>query len=471
MLGLLSLLLTSSSALSLDLADFAASPDPGYLRLDPGRSGGETRFSLSDQTSENSLYKLGAKFNAIDEAQPKSGALQGLSLPRKNWEQNNVEDLRLNFSTFGDWLQLSVREAQSQYSADQNYLRMLASRNNNKNSPGKERFLGLNGVEGTAALQRLDAKLFSSDLIGVSTFAFRSAVDPNYESLASTKAKDEFATSNRVSDAGGAKIRLASVSITTSYTNSNRMVGIATPTESRQDQTIALDLVDLRNRIGDPLPVMFWAVAPSGIYAGTFVKETSYKTIAEGPPDRTTGITAGAYWTWDYGNANLSYWNYALDSRRVGVASYDSAGRGLDASVGFYKGPVAFYAGLSYRHMDDLSPVSLAFDRTYDVYLSLTYRPAYLPDVIVDGGLGRYAYDSRIYGIASNTNYWTATLALEFAKFLWNAPVSKATPKSPAKSPSLKLFYRYYNEADYGIVGATPGDSHLFGLMFRTTLQ
>src|SRR4051794_37954622 len=108
MLGLFSLLVMSCPALSLDLSDFAASPDPRHWRLDPGRSGGETRFSWSEQTSENSLYKLGAKFNAMDEAQPKSGALQGLSMPRKNWEQNNVEDLRLNFSAFGDLLQLSV---------------------------------------------------------------------------------------------------------------------------------------------------------------------------------------------------------------------------------------------------------------------------------------------------------------------------------------------------------------------------
>src|SRR5436190_422095 len=81
LLGLLSLLLTNGSALSADPSGFAASTDPGYLRLDAGPLG----FASGDQTRENSFYKLGAKFNAMDEAQPKSGALQGFSMPRKNW--------------------------------------------------------------------------------------------------------------------------------------------------------------------------------------------------------------------------------------------------------------------------------------------------------------------------------------------------------------------------------------------------
>jgi hypothetical protein len=186
-----------------------------------------------------------------------------------------------------------------------------------------------------------------------------------------------------------------------------------------------------------------------------------------------TGMSTGAYWTWDYGSANVSYWSYALDSRRVGAASYDSAGRGLDASIGFYRGPITIYAGFSSRRMDDLAPLSLAADRGYDGYLSLTYKPAHLPDVIIDGGVGRYAYNSQVYSLVSNMSYWSATLAFEFAKFVWDTPVAaqKGAPQLSKPPASLRLFYRYYNEADQGIAGATPGDSHLLGMMFRTALQ
>jgi len=472
--ALLVLPLMSASALGTDLFVVGASI-PDAMRLDPQASQLATRFTSSEGNPQNtdSLYKFGFKFNAVDAAQPVSGALQGFSVARRNWEQNNVEDLRLNFSALGDWVQLSVRQSQSQYSADQNYLRELASRNKNKNLLGKERFLGRDGAEGAAGLQRLDVRLFDSNLLGVSTFAFRSEVDPYYESLTSSKSKDEFATANRSSDAAGAKVRFASLSITTSYMNSSQLIGFATPSEARHDQTIGLDLTDLRGRIGESLPPVIWMVAPSGIYATNFVKETSYKTAAEGLPDRTTGIGAGAYWTWDNGNAHVSYWKYDLDSRRVGAASYDSAGRGLDASIGVYKGPVSFYGGVSLRHMEDLAPQSQAIDHSYDAYASLSYKPAYLPDIVVDGGLGRYGYDSRAYGITSDATYWSATLGLEFAKFLWpNESQQRSGPKGiNSRSLSLKLFYKYYNEADHGIVGATLGDSHLLGMAFRAALR
>src|ERR1700692_819011 len=55
------------------------------------------------QTSEPT-YKFSAKFNAGDAAQESSGALQGFFAPRKNWEQNQISDLKLNFSTIGDWV-------------------------------------------------------------------------------------------------------------------------------------------------------------------------------------------------------------------------------------------------------------------------------------------------------------------------------------------------------------------------------
>src|SRR4029077_19800294 len=115
-------------------------------------------------------------------------------------------------------------------------------------------FFGKEGVEGTAALQRLDAKLFDTNLVGISAFAFRSEVDPYYESFASTKSKDEFSTANRSSNAVGMKFRLGSVSIMTTNINAHGLDSAAGPTEAIQKQTIGLDLKDLATRIGVSFP-------------------------------------------------------------------------------------------------------------------------------------------------------------------------------------------------------------------------
>jgi hypothetical protein len=437
----------------------------------------ETQSSPTDgaNQSRDPPYKFIAKFNSTDVAQQMGGLLQGFSFRLRNWQQNKVEDVNLSFSSREDWVQLSIKQSQTVYAADPNYLLTLASRNKNKSMPGKERFLFQEGAEGSATLQRLDTKIVESNLFGLSAFAFHNDVDPTYESLASDKAKDEFATANRSSDAAGAKFRLGSFSLTASYTSSSRLVGVATPTEAREDYTIGFDLGDFRKRSGELFPPLFWDLAPSTVYAGSFSKETSYKLASQGPPDRTTGYGAGAYWGWNGGSANVSSWTYYLDSNRVGDASYDSAGRGFDASIGGYRGLFGLYGGVSYHHSDDLAPVSRAFDHGYDAYTSFSYKPPRFPDIALEGAFGRYGYDSLIWGVTSDAAYWSATLGFDFGKFLWDSTAVKqqsATSKSTYNgSRMLKVFYRYYNETDNGIVGATPGDSHLLGIIFRTGLN
>jgi hypothetical protein len=460
------LILMSGSAFGLDLLSAQDTlPQPWQPPL---------RFGRVDDNNQktNSVFKSDFKFNVFDGTQPASGSLQGFSATRKNWEQNSVNDMRINFSTSDNRVQFSMRQSQSQYFADPDYLRVLASRNTSPNSPGKERFFQKEGTEGAAALQRFDAKLLDSNLLGISAFAYRSQVDGYYESFVSTKAKDEFATSNRTSEAVGTKLRFSSIWITSAYINSQRLDGVGgSPTEARHDQTIGLDFKDLRTRMGESIPSLFWLMAPSGIYASNSIRETSFKTTAEGPPDRTTMTGAGAYWNWDSGSANIGYWNYYLDSRRVGAASYDSAGRGLDANVGVYKGPISLYSGISLRKLDDLAPMSQSVSRSYDAYTSLVYRLLYFPDLLLDGSVGRYGYDSRVYGITNDTGYWSVTFGLDYSKFLWkligakqlNAPKDTNNP-----SPGLKLFYRYFKETDHGIPGVTSGDNHLIGTMFRT---
>jgi hypothetical protein len=471
--------LTTGSALhaqtvpQTDIAPLRVYIYPQTLQFEPQSTG-----TRDGDLTTAPILKYEAKTDASDVAQPTNGALQGFAAPVSNWQRDNVVDTKLNFSLLQDIVQLSIRQASSAYAADPSYLRLLAQ---------QKKAVPFNYTEGSAGLARLDVKVFQSDLIGVTAFASHSDVDPFYKSLASEKAKDEFAVANQSSDVGGTKLRFGPLSLVMSYTTStplsdgsigytaNSSLGAGGATHG-QDQTLSLDMRDIRTRTGDLLPESLWAFAPSSVYAGTFVKEIDYIT-APGIPAQLTGASTGASWQWNGGTANIGYWNYYLNSHQVGEASYDSSGHGYNANIGGYNGLIAIYAGISYQLMNDLAPLSTSLSSGYNAYSSLTYKPAGFPDVVLEGTYGRYGYNSAIYGINGTSNYWSATLGFEFSKFLWSPTETKqlaTTADGKNNGPvSLKLFYRYSNETDYGFTGAnaTPGDSHLFGMMFRTKLN
>ena len=438
--------------------------------------------SLTD-TMNGAQYKFGLQMGDTDIVREANSNSPDFLLPRRNWEANRVQDVRMNFGMLDDRLQLTMKQSHSFYAADRDYLLQLASKNKNSSTPGRERFLAANSAEGDADLQRIDAKLYRSDFLEFTTFASRRDVDAYYESFASTKAKDEFSVSNRSSREGGAKLRLGSLSITSAYANAEYVVGIGTPTQTRQEQTIAFDFTDLRRRTGDALPAAVWSVAPSSVFMTAFTKENQFKTVAEGPPDLTSGISAGATWGWDSNYANVGYWKYRVDSRRTDAESYDSAGRGLDVTFGTLWRSLGLDGGLSYRRFDDLAPYSRSIESSYDTYLSATYKLYGLPDLSLTGALGRYEYQSLVGGSAMEDAYWSATVALDFSKYLGQPPVvagiarqadgerpgSNRTIKAPG-TPMLKLLYRYLNDANQGFVDMKPGSSHLFGFLFAGRL-
>jgi len=262
------------------------------------------------------------------------------------------------------------------------------------------------------------------------------------------------------------KLHFGLLSVTTSYTNSKTLFGAGPPTEMRQDQTIALDLTGLGNQAGGMLPSVSWGLLPSAVYVNSFVKETPYQTFSSEGTDRTTGISAGASWSWNGGNADVGYWNYSLDSRPIGPA-YNSTGRGLDASIGADMNAIGFSAGFSYYGSEELASFANAVARGQDVYVLMSYKPQYLPDIVVGGGIGRYEYNDFVYGIADDARYWSATLGFDFSKFLWSPFETK--PKLSTKSPTAKLFYKY-SQTDHGTVAATPSSSQTLGVLFRGAL-
>ena len=421
----------------------------------------------SGRPRPDGVFKVETKFDAFDAARSRPGGAPGFVVP-KNGETNGIEDFRFSLATPDEGVRLSLRAAESFYAANPEYLRLLASRSKNTNSPGKERFLFREG-EGTAALQRLDVKVFDAGWLGASAYASHREVDSYFESLAAEKAKDEFSVANRSSEVGGGKVRFGSFSLAASYATTSALSGAALPAETKQERSITFDLTDFRKRAGDFLPVAVWSLAPAGVYVGSFVKETAYGP-AGGPPDRTSGANAGAYWTWSGGNANVNYWNYYLDSRRTGEASYDSAGRGFDASVGFYGALLQYYGGFSYHRSEDLAELSKGVDTGFDAYSSVTYKPPHFPEVVIDGSIGRYGYRSLSYGMADDAVYWSTGIGFELFRFLWDTGGTKqdgAVKGANVGSPSLKVFYRYSAESDRGAATESHSDDHLFGVAFR----
>jgi len=440
--------------------------------------------SLTD-TLNDPRYKFSLQAGDSDVVREANSNSPDFSFPLRNWEENRVEDARMNFGMVDDRLELTMRQSHSFYAADRNYLLQLASRNKNSNTPGLERFLAPNSAEGDADLQRIDAKLYRSDFLEFTTFASNRDVGAYYESFASTKSKDEFSVSNRSTREGGAKVRLGSISLTSAYASGEYLVGIGTPTETRQQQTLAFDFADFRKRTGDALPTAVWSVVPSSVFMSTFTKSNQFKTAAEGPPDETTGISAGAAWAWGRDYANVSYWKYAVDSRRTDAASYDSAGRGLDATFGTFWRSLGFVGGLSYRRLDDLAPYSRSIENSYDTYLSASYKFDRLPDLSLTGAVGHYDYQSLVGDGPMQDAYWSATVAFDFSKYLGASsrpaglasqadserPGSNRTIKEPyAGTPTLKLLYRYLNDASQGFVDINSGSSHLFGILFAARL-
>jgi len=294
------------------------------------------------------------------------------------------------------------------------------------------------------------------------------------------------------------KVSFGPLSVTTSYMNSNTLIGTAPAVETRQDQTLTFDVANFGQDNGKALPPLLWILSPSAVYVNSFVKESSRQMLADGLPDRNTGISSGASWTWNGGNVGLSYWNYNLDAHYPGGA-YNSAGHGFDATLGIYADKFGFYAKLSYHRAGDLSyqaqdlaPFSRAVDQGYDTYVSMSYKPQHLPDVVVDSGIGRYDYNS--FGAVSDGMYWTATVGLDFSKFIWTPVETKPgvptgnifglPSASPVEArslasgggifsglPNAKLVYRYSNQTDrsYGFV--TTGGSQFWGMMFRVGLN
>src|SRR5262245_48536778 len=82
------------------------------------------------------------------------------------------------------------------------------------------------------------------------------------------------------------KLRFGSLSINTSFTNTK--ISLQSFGETQQDQTIAFDLTDFREKTLNALPSVITALSPSSIYVNTFAKDTPYQSFTEISPSRAS---------------------------------------------------------------------------------------------------------------------------------------------------------------------------------------
>src|SRR5262249_25527696 len=224
------------------------------------------------------------------------------------------------------------------------------------------------------------------------------------------------------------KLRVGSLSVITSLTNTK--ISLQSFGEAQQDQTIAFDLTDFREKTMNTLPSVISALSPSSVYVNTFTKNTPYQSFIEisrsrtssteiTPPrtsfteistPRTQGTGAGASWWWNGGNASVSYLNYSSNSNVDGQL-YKSTGSGATANISAFAGPIGFYAEVKYCYSEDVTAFSSFVNRGYNAYVSGSYKQPYLPDIVLEAGFGRQEYNS--VGWTNDTTYWSAMVGFD----------------------------------------------------------
>lgn len=476
-------------------ADVPAPPRPRLTQImqyewEPTRDNRGFGYVSADRFRANAnfvepAFKLNIDGSLIDVARDPYFELPELYfLRRENWERYQLGDLKATLSTIDDRLKITLREAHSLYMADAEILRRKDIDPRTK----RGRFFGAFGAQGHGHHQRIDFTPIKSSLIEAGGFAYHTDLDKDFIRYRSAGAKkDVFDGFDRTTLKSGGKLRFASVTFTTARSESERISGARNPKIVSEETGVSVDLTDLGTRLGGLATSAIWRLLPATVYAERSNVHTVFKKVRDEPPDHTEVVSLGASWTWTNGYANFDFYEYYLDSRRVGDANYDSAGRGLGLYGGLWGDTWTLDGGFFFLRADDRAPHLRAKYSEYDVYLSGTYKPNFLPDISVDGSIGTYDYNGTAFNTFSSGTYWSGTVVLDFSKFFWRPPPLRVATriagqeretrtsfamKGPYSNlPSLKVFYRIKgdtNEGDIGPLTPRHRNDHVVAAVFRT---
>jgi hypothetical protein len=435
-------------------------PEDREVHLDVASSWHDS-VSFDGELRHGDLLKLRLEGRSFDLSVPaEAGDFSFVEGIHSGWEQNRLSDVTFGLGLLNDRLRLTSRRASSSYSLFGNYSKRPMTKGKRRDEEeGKERLLDKGTVEGTAVSHQLDAEIWRSAGLSVSTFGLYSQVDPHFESVESSD-KDPFGSSNRETLVVGTSLGFGPVQLTLSRKHWHKLDRATAPEESAYEAKFGVDLPKLTSRIGGRMGEILGTVAPKSAWVSAGRGEVESTSGPASSNDQTGDISFGLAWSWPSSYANLDFWQSRYDYRQPGSADYDWAGRGIYAGFGLSGESWNFDANFGLYRSEDQEVTIRSIDSGYDGSMSFAYHLENLPDLTASLYLGRYETDYVAYHGASLTDAWELVTAADFSKYLssWFRDGER----------SLKLMYQFEGLTTRdSFDGATVQTDHTIALLFR----
>ncbi len=383
------------------------------------------------------------------------------------WEENTVGSTKFGIGILGERLRYTLRYDWSNYTGSDAYLKEPAK----KDKKDKARFFGRDDTDGSAVSHRLDLDVLQFKNWSVSVFGERRTVSPFFETIGKTKKekkKDIFADADHEDFRYGTVLGFGPASLTLGLTRSQKTSESdedpVYPRQALYESKLALDLDDLRHRLGAGSDDAVWSVAPGSIWLNYSKGKINVGDGDLFPDDATTDFSAGASWYGDWGYADLSLWRSFYDGRQIGAESADWSGNGIDLGYGLNRAWWSIGGNMSFGRYDNLEESSKTVDYSYDGGLWLSLEPQGLPAFAANLSTGRYSSKYYAYVGSGLWDYWEADALLDFSGHL--------PERLQNANSSLKLFYLLKGNASHEEFESSSEsnleNAHAFGVRFST---
>ena len=461
--------LTNASALDGDPSAFPAfTPEfyPQSLQFYPRALQADTQSApagANDQNTE-SFYKFSVKFNSVDVAQQVNGVLQGFSVPRRNWEQNNVEDLNLNFmfpyrevgiqpelisssapaprpgmsdvvkeqhpeppgltvTKRADWQDQPVEDKELKYSAPGGAVRLSVREASSGGLLGTSlASFGLGSTDWPtntmAKSQKVDWAIVDLSSFGLTVFGYQNEVGSGFKPFGETK--NEFAAAATRTMKAGGQVRLGAFSFGYAHSCTAKTVDsnanfFTTPDsnanffaaqDANANSCAAQNEASVALALPQLLPGLEGSV--SNLLPNLWATVSDKQTLLTGSEtaavtNDTVSTSFGGTWNWNNTYATLGYWNYSSGNNPGLGATW--SGRGFDANLGMYRASFGIYVGLSYGQSEDAAVSWQSAGALYNSYVTVSYNPDKLPAISVTAAAGNYNYNAIAYNVTSSDLY------------------------------------------------------------------
>ena len=446
--------------------EYANTQAVAKMKQPPGADSGVPSTELQSSTESRSEYGIERSLSntaaaaggiSVNFREDKRDELTGVKITRRtDWQANPVEDNTLTYSAPGSATRLTMRAASSAGFVGDDF----ASGFNLTNAETSMSFgRSANVWNGnTAKSQKIDWTLVNRKNFGATAFGYQNEIGYNFRPFGQTK--KEFATPGTNTMKAGGEVRLGAFAMGMAHSTISKLEYTALPFSTTDEEAeTTLNEASLTLNLFQFLPTQVTSGA-AGKLIPTVWMTASDRQSPGSDQASTISTSLGASWNWNYGHANLGYWNYSSD----GSGDIETAwsGHGIDANIGAFYGAFGVDLSASYGHSEDIAPSWQAAGALYRSALSVTYTPDRLPGVWASMSGGNYNHESlsygstssEIYGISNNGEYLSLAAGLDVTNWFW-------TPDHSSKDEhqSVKLLYRYtdavYVESTTGMTGDT----------------